>query len=59
MGVTRETSRLVCLIAPLINYHRVDSADVKMRTITSWGRGQVHRHLLVRLMLKRKDQSGE
>lgn len=40
MEVTRETSRPVCLIAPLLNYHGVDSADVKIRTITSWGRGK-------------------
>ena len=59
MGVTRETSRPVCLIAPLLNYHRVGSADVKIRTIASLGQGQVHRHLLVRLMKKRKCLSGE
>lgn len=59
MEVTGETSRPVCLIAPLLNYHGVDSADVKIRTITSWGRGQVHRHLLVRLMMKRKGWLGE
>ena len=58
-GVTRETSRLVCLIAPLLNYHRVGSADVKIRTIASWGQGQVHRHLLVRPLKKRKGLSSE
>ena len=29
--------------ALLLNYHRVDSADVKIRTIASWGQGQVHK----------------
>ena len=47
--VARETSRGVHLTAPLINYHSGGSSDLKIRTITSWGWGQVHRHLLIRL----------
>ena len=37
------------LTTPLINYHSGDSSDLKIRTITSWARGQVHKHLLIRI----------
>ena len=36
-------------ITPLINYCSGDSSDLIIRTVTSWGLGQVYRHLLIRL----------
>ena len=33
----------------LINYHSKDTSDLEIETISSWGQGQVCRHLLIRL----------
>ena len=35
--------------APLINYHSRDNSDLKSRTITGRGWGQVCSHLLIRV----------
>ena len=37
------------LTASLINYHSGDSSHLKSRPNTSWGQGQVHGHLLIKL----------
>lgn len=37
------------LTTPLINHRSGDSSDLNIRTITSWGLGQVCRRLLVKL----------
>lgn len=46
------------LTTPLINSHSGDSSDLKIRMITSGGWGQLQRHLLIRLLIKREGQSG-